>query len=42
VTKECIEWVKRAIQSIKFGEVNVIIHNGDVVKVETKERKLVK
>jgi len=42
MTGECIEWVKRAIQSIKYGEIIVIVHDGSVVKVETKERKVVK
>jgi hypothetical protein len=32
-------WILRAMRDIKYGEVMLIIHNGQLVRVDTKERK---
>jgi len=37
-----IEWIRRAMQGIKYGEVILVIHEGQLVRVDTKERKEVK
>ena len=37
-----IEWIKRAMRDIKYGEVILVIHDGQLVRVDTKERKTVK
>ena len=37
-----IEWIKRAMRDIKYGEVILVIHDGQLVRVDTKERKEVK
>jgi hypothetical protein len=41
MTGECMAWIRRACEAIKYGEVIITIHNGRVTKVETKEKKVI-
>ena len=34
-----IEWILKAMRGIRYGEVVLIIHDGQLVRVDTKERK---
>ncbi len=36
---EVLEEVKKAIESIKFGEIVITIHDGRVVQIEKREKK---
>ena len=37
-----IDRIKRAMRDIKYGEVVLTLHEGQLVRVDTKERKEVK
>jgi len=37
-----MEWILRAMRDIKYGEVILVIHDGQLVRVDTKERKTIK
>jgi hypothetical protein len=37
-----IEWITKAMRDIRYGEVILVIHDGQLVRVDTKERKEVK
>ena len=39
VSHSLCDWIFRAVNSIAFGEVTLIIHDKEVVRIDTKERK---
>jgi hypothetical protein len=41
MVKELREWVERALSGVQYGEVILIIHNGEVVRIDRKERRQV-
>ena len=39
MTGDLQSWIDRAMNNLKYGEVIIIIHNGEVVRIDRKERK---
>jgi len=42
VTERLRQWIERALQHVQFGEVILVIHEGRVVRIDTKAREQIK
>lgn len=41
LSRETIDWICRAVRTVQYGEVVIIIHDGKITRIDTKDRKTV-
>ena len=39
--KDVCDWVFRAVRNVNYGEVILVIHDGEIKRIDTKDRKQV-
>jgi hypothetical protein len=41
LSPKAIDWICRAVRAVKYGEVVLMIHDGRITRIDTKDRKRV-
>ena len=39
--KSTCDWIFRAVRNVRYGEVILVIHDGEIKRIDTKDRKQV-